>query len=82
MIIIRTDANKTIATGHLMRTLAIAKECHNLRAPVCFVLADNESADLLKKFYPNWQDFNIHILNTPYNDMEKELNAFTAFINP
>lgn len=81
MIVIRTDANAHIATGHLMRTLAVAKECRRLGTPVCFVFADNESENLLKKLSPDWQDYQIKVLNSQYDDMEAELNAFTHFLN-
>ena len=40
MIYIRTDANETIATGHMMRCISIAKQLmfHNIEAT--FLLSD------------------------------------------
>jgi spore coat polysaccharide biosynthesis predicted glycosyltransferase SpsG len=79
MIIIRTDANEKIATGHLMRCLAIAAECRR-HAPVCFVLADEASAGLLKKLCPAWQDYEIKILGTAYGALAAELPAFSQIL--
>ena len=81
MIVIRTDANKNIATGHLMRCLAIANECHNLGTPVCFVFADNESKDLLKKLSPHHENYEVKVLDTRYDDMEAELDIITKFLS-
>lgn len=80
MIIFRTDANKNIATGHLMRTLTIAKECYNRSIPVGFVLADDKSEQILKKLCSNWENYQIEILNKKYDDLETELNDFTEFL--
>jgi spore coat polysaccharide biosynthesis predicted glycosyltransferase SpsG len=79
MIIVRADANEKIATGHLMRCLAVAAECRR-RAPICFVLADETSAGLLKKLCPHWQDYEIKILNTPYGDLAAELPVFLQIL--
>ncbi|MDR0220330.1 MAG: hypothetical protein LBI54_02870 [Lachnospiraceae bacterium] len=79
MIIVRTDANEKIATGHLMRCLAIAAECRRHTA-VTFVLADQRSADLLKKLCPIWQEYKTMILGTPYGDLVAELPAFTQIL--
>jgi UDP-2,4-diacetamido-2,4,6-trideoxy-beta-L-altropyranose hydrolase len=80
MIIFRTDANEKIATGHLMRTLAIARECYRRDIPVCFVLADTKSAELMKKLCANGENYQIEVLNSRYDDPESELTAFTQFL--
>jgi UDP-2,4-diacetamido-2,4,6-trideoxy-beta-L-altropyranose hydrolase len=79
MIIFRTDANETIATGHLMRCLAIACECRR-QTEVCFVFADEKSAELLQKLCPTWQDYQIEILHTPFDRPDEEITAFTEII--
>jgi len=83
MITIRTDANKSIATGHLMRTLTIARECLHLNIPISFIFADTESEKIFKKINPDWSKFNIKILNTQYDKPETELDKlFSIITNP
>jgi spore coat polysaccharide biosynthesis predicted glycosyltransferase SpsG len=79
MIIFRTDANETIATGHLMRCLAIAAECRRHTA-VCFVFADDKSTELLKKLCPTWEDYEIEVLHSDYRKLEAELPALQKII--
>jgi len=80
MIIIRTDANKTIATGHLMRTLTIARECIHLNTPVCFVFSDTESEQIFKTICSDWTNFTIETLNIQYDKPEAELDVFFSII--
>ncbi|MCL2253193.1 MAG: UDP-2,4-diacetamido-2,4,6-trideoxy-beta-L-altropyranose hydrolase [Lachnospiraceae bacterium] len=80
MIIFRTDANKKIATGHMMRCLTIATECRRRGITVCFVLADQESERLLRNIYPDGDDFRIEVLGTDYDDTESEIESFSAIL--
>ena len=78
MIIIRTDANKTIATGHMMRTLSIARVCKENNIPVMFVLSDKESASFLNTQMEENESFDIVVLNekvdtASFHEMENEL---------
>lgn len=50
LIFIRTDGNRTIATGHLMRCLSIARACLDIGMEVCFLVSDQESKALLTDF--------------------------------
>ena len=53
IIYFRTDGNSRIATGHLVRTLSIARACQRLGMEVCFLLSDEESRELLTGFLPD-----------------------------
>lgn len=47
MVLIRTDANQSAATGHLMRCLSIAGQLEALGEEVVFLFRDWESAEIL-----------------------------------
>lgn len=47
-IYIRTDMNNQIATGHMMRCLAIADALQKNRIEVIFIVADESALELLK----------------------------------
>ncbi len=47
MVLIRTDANQSAATGHLMRCLSIAGQLETLGEEVVFLFRDWESAEIL-----------------------------------
>lgn len=68
MIGIRVDANETIATGHLMRCLAIAEELQRQASPPVFLTADAYAEQIIaSKGYP------VLLLNTDWNQMDREL---------
>lgn len=50
LVYIRTDGNSHIATGHLMRTLSIARACAQKELSVSFIVSDLESKELLQRF--------------------------------
>lgn len=68
MIYIRTDMNDTIATGHVMRCLAIAEAARIHEEDTTFLLADAHAAGLLDK-----HGFPYIILHTRWDDMDSEL---------
>lgn len=74
MIYIRTDANETIATGHMMRCISIAKQLmfHNIEAT--FLLSDMESTRLLENIGIPYQ-----ILHTDWANLDSE-EEFKALI--
>ncbi len=47
LIYFRTDGNRQIASGHLVRCLSVAFACLQLDMKVCFLISDRESQDLL-----------------------------------
>lgn len=67
MIFIRTDTNQTIATGHLMRCIAIAEGARSLGEETLFFLADENGTELLDS-----RGFFYEILGTEWDHMEEE----------
>lgn len=62
MIWIRADANNSIASGHIMRCLAIANAIRDLGKTVTFILADNFAVEMIERngfpyvcLHSNWQ---------------------------
>lgn len=65
---IRVDVNETIATGHAMRCLSIAKQIEKLGEKVVMIVADEASAQFLSNYtYP------IIILRSNWQKLEEEL---------
>lgn len=75
MIYIRADMNGVIATGHVMRCLAVADAARGMGEETTFLLADGEATALLEK-----RGYRYHILNTSWEDMEGELPALRKVI--
>ena len=87
LIYIRTDANSTIATGHMMRCLSVANACLLKGMQVCFVVSDAESKSVFDVLLedtvsPDYMPFlSVSILqNALYNEPEKELPQLTDMI--
>lgn len=75
MLYIRTDANKTIATGHIMRCLSIADAAREKGQDTTFLVADTEAVGLLEEHgYPYL------VLDTKWDSMETELPALKQII--
>lgn len=75
MLYIRTDMNQIIATGHIMRCLAIADASRELGEDITFILADDEASELLLK-----RGYQFIILNTKWNSLEEELPQLESLI--
>lgn len=65
---IRTDANETVATGHVMRCITIAEQVKRLGGQVLFITADGQAEDML--FQAGMEHVCLH---TQWNRMEEEL---------
>ena len=68
MIGFRVDANEQIATGHLMRCMAIAKGFQRRGEEVVFFLAEEKETERLKA-----QNLPYVVLHSQWNDLEQEL---------
>lgn len=75
MLYIRTDINDTIATGHLMRCMAIADAAKDEGEDTTFLLADNRAVPLMEK-----RGFRYIVLRTKWNDMDAELPSIKKVI--
>lgn len=75
MFYIRTDANETIALGHLMRCLAIADAVKSLGEAVTFIKADHYENTRIEE-----AGHSVICLNSDWRDMDSELPALKAYI--
>ena len=73
MIGIRADANKIIASGHVMRCITIAKELVALGESVTFFVADNEGKSLIESYANDLSELKVVVLESAYDHMEDEL---------
>lgn len=79
-IYFRTDANTEIATGHIMRCLAIARACSKQNARITFIVSDEESLTLLRERFDVPGEFGIHCLHSNYQRMYEELPALLSYL--
>ena len=75
MIYIRTDSNNTIATGHVMRCLSIAKAMRKIDEECIFITADNNSDELI-----NSNDFETICLESAWEDLDGEIEPLINVI--
>lgn len=77
-IYFRTDGNSEIATGHLMRCLAIARACMRKGAKVKFVVSDKQSFTLIQERFISPQEFEVYCLDSDYTNLPEELPTLSA----
>lgn len=79
LVYIRTDGNETIATGHLMRCLSIARALKKRNALPVFILSDTTSISLLQNMMTQKERtegaFLIIHLQTDYRNPEQEISV-------
>lgn len=75
MIGFRVDANEKIATGHLMRCIAIAAECRRRGEECLFLMAEEKEASRLKD-----KKIPYRVLHTQWDDMESEIPAMKKVV--
>ncbi len=71
----RTDMNAVIASGHVMRCLAIAEGFQKRGESCTFILSDNTAVELIKG-----RGFQTVILNSQWNQLEEELPRMLSYI--
>ena len=77
-IYFRTDGNAKIATGHLVRCLAIARACAQKGAYVKFIVSDAESLALLRERFATLKEFAVHCLNRDYTKLNQEIPSLLS----
>lgn len=70
MIGFRLDVNENVATGHVMRCIAIAKKIQALGKTCIFLLADGRNTDILEK-----NEMKYHVLNVSWQDWVSGVDA-------
>lgn len=70
MIFIRTDANESIGTGHVMRCLSIASQIRKLNKDIMFVVADECSKRMIEE-----QGYSTVCLHSKWDDLNQETEA-------
>lgn len=75
LILIRTDANCYVASGHVMRCISIAKRLLFYGKEVIFVVSDQNSVDMVQKF-----GFQLINLKTIWNNMDLEIEVMISLI--
>lgn len=70
MIGIRADANITVASGHVMRCISIAKELNKFGQDVVFITADHSADNLLGTHLPGVRHV---VLDSSWDNLEAEL---------
>ena len=83
IIYIRTDGNRSLAAGHLVRCLSIADACYSLGMEIHFLVSDEESRSLLLTLLTD-VPLNpvIQILKTAvYNDLEREIPEMISLLS-
>lgn len=68
MLYIRVDMNDKIATGHVMRCLAVADAARMKGEDTTFILADWQAVELLRQ-----RGYEFVVLHSQWDDMEGEL---------
>ncbi len=75
MICIRTDGNKEIGMGHVMRCLTIAASARDLGAQVMFVTADEACVSVISE-----RGFHTHVLQRSFREMDGEIHELRDFL--
>lgn len=85
IVYIRTDGNETIASGHLMRCLSIARALQRRNARPVFVVSDVNSIALLQKMLTaaeiSGRVFPIIHMQTDYRNLEAEIPVLTRILS-
>ncbi len=77
----RTDGNCQIATGHLMRSLTIARACVQREAQAKFIVSDEESLTLLKERFAYDGEFDVYCLHRNYQELPSEIPTLLSCLS-
>ncbi len=75
MIAFRLDANPSVASGHLVRCMAIAGECVKAGEDCVFLLADDGYRDVVLE-----HGFHCHVLGVPYDDWDRGIDPVREYL--
>ena len=75
MFYIRTDANKKIATGHVMRSLSIASELKKRGIDTTFITADHQADEVIHS-----RGYQTICLDSAWNNLESEISDITKLL--
>ena len=75
MFYIRTDANREIAIGHVMRCLSIASELKKRGVDTVFITSDHQSDELIHS-----RGYQSICLDSKWDNLEKEIYSITRLI--
>lgn len=75
MIGIRTDANEIIATGHVMRCIAIAQQLEKLNQEFIFIASDSYTTNFIVG-----KGYECICINTKWNDKDNEIDKIKECI--
>ena len=78
-VLIRTDGNPDIATGHLMRCLSIACALRELGAQAEFAVSGEISRRLLFSFFEE-KPFPVHVLHSDFRRPESEVPSLKKLL--
>ena len=75
MIGFRLDANKYIATGHMMRCIVIARQCIKRGEQCVFLVADEEAVDILKKY-----NMKYIVMHTKWDKWDESISTVEMYV--
>ncbi len=85
LVYIRTDGNETIATGHLMRCLSIARALAKRGARTAFILSDSVSSSILHHMLMpeeiSQSVYSIIQLQTDYRNPDNEISLMQGILS-
>lgn len=74
-VIVRADANKIIAMGHIMRCLSISDALKDFGAEVSFACASDDAKTLIES-----RGYAVEVFNTDYTNMKEDLPLMEELI--